>query len=74
METKDGVHELWVDKNRFIVWRSRDAGPTPQEGITLQKTTTVNLRSMYVDVKMYDSLFTFIPPEKAIRVELPKIK
>jgi outer membrane lipoprotein-sorting protein len=24
METPDGAHEIWVDKNRFMVWRSKD--------------------------------------------------
>jgi hypothetical protein len=44
METPDGAHEIWVDKTRFIVWRSNDSSPAAQEGIALQKTTTVNMK------------------------------
>ncbi len=61
------MHEIWVDKNDFIVWQSQDSSPAAQEGITLQKTTTVNLKSANVNVKMDDSLFTFIPPDKSQR-------
>lgn len=74
METPDGVHEIWVDKNRFIVWRSKDSGPAAPEGITLQKTTTVNLKSANVNIRLEDSLFTFTPPEKATKVQSLNIK
>jgi outer membrane lipoprotein-sorting protein len=74
METPDGVHEVWVDKNRFIVWRSKDSSPAAQEGITLQKTTTVNLKSANVNARLEDSLFTFTPPEKATKVQSLNIK
>ena len=74
METPDGVHEIWVDKNRFIVWRSKDASPAAEEGISLRKTTTVNLKSANVNTRLEDSLFTFTPPEKAAKVQSLKIK
>ena len=74
MEAADGVHEIWVDKNRFIVWRSKDSSQAAQEEITLQKTTTVNLKSANVNMRLEDSLFTFTPPEKAAKVQSLNIK
>lgn len=69
METPDGAHEIWVDKSRFIVWRSRDSSPTAQGGITIQKTTTVNLKSANVNANVENNLFVFSPPEKAAKVQ-----
>ena len=69
MEGQDGTSEIWVDKNRFIVWRSRDSSPTAQEGISLRRTTTVNLKSTNMDTKLDDRIFRFAPPEKATRVQ-----
>jgi outer membrane lipoprotein-sorting protein len=74
METPDGVYEIWVDKNRFIVWRSKDSGPAAQEGITLQKTTTVNVKSANVNTKLDDSMFRFAPPERATKVQSLNLK
>ncbi len=74
METPDGAHEIWVDKNRFIVWRSKDSSPEAHEGITLQKTTTVNMKSANVNTKLEDSMFTFAPPEKATKVQSLNLK
>jgi outer membrane lipoprotein-sorting protein len=74
IETSDGVREIWVDKNRFIVWRSKDSSPVAQEGISLQKTTTVNLKSANVNARLEESLFTFTPPEKATKVQSLNIK
>jgi outer membrane lipoprotein-sorting protein len=74
MEMPDGAHEIWIDKNRFIVWRSRDSSPAAQEGITLQKTTTVNVKAANVNTKLDDSMFTFAPPEKATKVQSLNLK
>ena len=74
METPDGVYEIWVDKNRFIVLRSKDSGPSAQEGITLQKTTTVNVKSANVNTKLDDSMFRFVPPEKTTKVQSLSLK
>jgi outer membrane lipoprotein-sorting protein len=74
METPDGVHQMWVDKNRFIVWRSKDSSPAAQEGISRQKTTMVNLKSANVNTRLEDSLFTFTPPEKAAKVQSLKME
>ena len=69
METPNAVHEIWVDKNSFIVWRSKDSNPAAQDGITLKRTTTVNLKSANLNMKLEDSFFVFTPPEKAAKVQ-----
>jgi outer membrane lipoprotein-sorting protein len=74
METPEGTYEIWVDKNRFIVWRSKDSSLVPNEGITLQKTTTVNVKSANVNTKLDDSTFRFAPPEKATKVQSLSLK
>jgi len=69
METSEGAHEIWVDKTRFIVWRSKNSSPAAQEGISLQKTTTVNLKSANMNTSIDSDLFIFKPPEKATKVQ-----
>lgn len=73
IQTGGGSHELWIDKDNFLVWRNKDSTPTPQEGITLQTTVTVNLRTVDLNAKFEDSFFTFMPPEKAKRVDSLKL-
>jgi len=59
METSQGTYAVWVDKTRFVVWRSEDSGPTPQEGISFKRTATVTLREANLDAKLDDKLFKF---------------
>ena len=68
MVSAEGVHEIWVDKERFIVWQSKDFGPT-REGANRQDATTIHLKLANVNAKLEDKLFTFRPPEKAAKVE-----
>jgi hypothetical protein len=44
LTTDNGTHELWVDKTHFIVWRSRDTSPVPQEGIVMNPSEIGHLR------------------------------
>lgn len=69
MKTQDGEHKIWVDKNRFIVWRSVESSTTASEGSLYQKTVTVNLKSANLNARLEDSLFTFTPPKGAMKVQ-----
>jgi outer membrane lipoprotein-sorting protein len=70
MVTPQGQHEIWVDKARFIVWRSVDANPTEvRGGIPYHKTLTVDLKTANLNAKLEDGLFKFAPPDKAKKVD-----
>jgi outer membrane lipoprotein-sorting protein len=72
IESKGGTHELWVDQNRFLILRSIDTTPTPQDGISTQTTVTYDVKEANLNAKLEDSLFTFAPPENAKKVEVLK--
>ena len=63
------THELWVDKERFIVLRSKRTPLRSQEGIAMETTITVNTTEASVNSQLADSLFKFTPPEKATKVQ-----
>jgi len=73
IQTAGGSHDLWIDKDSFLVWRSKDSTPTPQEGITLQTTVTVTLKAADLNAKFEDGFFTFKPPEQAKKVDSIKL-
>ena len=68
IQTPNGVNELWVDKVRYIVWKSRHVGPSSPEGISLQSTVTVNVSEAKTNTELDKSFFQFTPPEKAEKV------
>jgi outer membrane lipoprotein-sorting protein len=72
IESKSGVHELWVDDSRFLILRSIDTTPTPQDGISMQTTVTFDVKEANLNAKLEDTLFTFVPPENTKRVEALK--
>jgi outer membrane lipoprotein-sorting protein len=59
IQTPNGVKELWVDKDRYVVWKSRHVGPSSPEGISLQSTVTVNLSEAKTNTELDKSLFQF---------------
>jgi len=69
IQTPQLMHEFWVDKERFIVLRSKRTPLRPQEGIAMQTTITVNTTEATVNTQLADSLFKFTPPEKATKVQ-----
>ena len=79
LKTPKGVHEIWVDKVRFVVWHSMDSDPVdPNEvhsaymmkGVPYQKTLTVDLKkAANFNAKLEDGLFAFVPPDKTKKVE-----
>jgi outer membrane lipoprotein-sorting protein len=72
IESKGGVHELWVDDSRFLILRSIDTTPTPQDGISMQTTVTFDVKEVSLNPKLEDTLFTFVPPVNTKRVEALK--
>jgi len=69
IQTPQLTHELWVDKERFIVLRSKRTPLRSQEGIAMETTITVNTTEASVNSQLADSLFKFTPPEKATKVQ-----
>jgi len=69
IQVGSGYHELWIDKESFLVLRNKDVTPTPQEGISLQTTVTVNLRTADRNPTFADDFFAFTPPEAARKVD-----
>jgi outer membrane lipoprotein-sorting protein len=68
IQGKSGAYELWIDKNRYIVWKSKYIGPAATEGISFQETTTINLSQANINTDLEKSLFQFTPPDKAAKV------
>ena len=68
IQTQHGSYELWVDKDRYIVWRSKYVGPAASEGINLQETTTINLSQANINSDLQTNVFPFTPPDKAAKV------
>jgi len=68
IKTPNGENELWVDKDRYIVWKSRHIGPSSSEGITLQTTVTVNVSAAKTNTELDKKIFQFTPPDKAAKV------
>jgi outer membrane lipoprotein-sorting protein len=68
IKTPNGENELWVDKDRYIVWKSRHIPPSSPEGITLQTTVTVNVSEAKTNTELDKSIFQFTPPDKAAKV------
>jgi hypothetical protein len=69
VQTPELMHELWVDKNRFVILRFRQTPPRPQEGIAMQTTVTVSMSEANVNGELPESQFKFTPPEKATKVQ-----
>jgi outer membrane lipoprotein-sorting protein len=70
--TPNQQQEIWVDKVRFIVWRSVNSDPidNPYNPKTASyKTSTVELKTAHLNAKLEDSLFQFVPPDKAKKVD-----
>jgi hypothetical protein len=68
IQTAEGEYELWVDRDNYIVWKSIYVGPKASEGISFQTTITVNLIEAKLNSELEQSLFQFIPPDKAVKV------
>lgn len=70
LETEGVTDEMWVDKDRFIVWRLKQTPrANPPEGTARHAAVTLNLTEVDVKAQLDDDLFRFTPPEKATKVE-----
>jgi hypothetical protein len=64
-QTADASYEILVDKERFVVLRSKQTPLPPQEGIALQTAVTVTMTEASVNTALEDSLFRFAAPPNA---------
>lgn len=68
-QTEDATDEMWVDKDRFIVWRLKQTPKVaPDQPAARNVVVTVNLTVADVNSSVDDGLFRFTPPEDAKRV------
>jgi outer membrane lipoprotein-sorting protein len=68
VQAPDLTHEMWVDKNRFIILRYKQTPLRPLEGMAFQTTITVNMTEAEVNTHLEDSLFKFTAPQNATTV------
>lgn len=67
IQRQDGfVDELWVDKDRYIVWKSKHVAPVIGKGSL--PTITLTLSEAKLNAKLQESTFQFTPPAGAKRV------
>lgn len=67
VQRQDGsIDELWVDKDRYIVWKSKHATPTVSRG-TLP-TLTITLSEAKLNAELESSTFRFEAPSDAKKV------
>ncbi len=66
VQAQQGVDELWVDKDRYTVWKSRHVPPPLSKG-TLP-TLTINVLEAKMNTQLGKSIFHFTPPAKAEKV------
>jgi outer membrane lipoprotein-sorting protein len=69
LQMESVTDEMWVDKDRFIVWRFKQ---TPRvkapQGTTRQAGVTLNLTDADLNPQLDNGQFKFTPPEKAKKV------
>ena len=68
VQTQDVTHEMWVDKDRFVVLRFKQTPLRPLEGMAYQTAITVNMTEANVNTALDDSLFGFTPPQDVMKV------
>jgi outer membrane lipoprotein-sorting protein len=73
VQTSKGSHELWVDKARYVIWKSVDTTPTPLEGMALQTRVAVTAKEITLNSDFGPSFFTFTPPERTRKVDTLKL-
>ncbi len=67
IQRQDGfVDELWVDKDRYIVWKSKHAAPMIGKG-TLD-TITITVSEARLNTELEKNTFQFDPPANAKQV------
>jgi len=64
LQTEGTTDEMWVDKDRFIVWRLKQMPKGSEPGSAI----TVNLTEAEMNSVLDDGLFRFTPPENARKV------
>jgi outer membrane lipoprotein-sorting protein len=68
IKTPQGENEFWVDKDRYIVWRSINVGKEVAALSSFERTIMFNVAEIKVNVDPAESLFQFTPPKKAVKV------
>lgn len=67
--TQKVAHELWIDKNRFLVLRDiQTTRPGAEEG--LENRIEIKVKKLEVDDDVDDSVFTWTPEKKWTEVEM----
>jgi peroxiredoxin/outer membrane lipoprotein-sorting protein len=64
-----GVQELWVDKNRFLVLRHVETAKGERNGVPVAVKATLNFKQADIATVPENDLFAFTPPEKSVEVQ-----
>ncbi len=63
-------HDLWIDKERFLVLRDLQSGTRNSNGRLLNVTVDTKMKKVAVDTDVPDTVFTFEPDKKWAQVDM----
>ena len=64
-----GLQELWVDKQRFLVLRHVETAKKVENGLPVAVKATLTFKQADIAAVPENNLFVFTPPEKSIEVQ-----
>ena len=68
-QTEEATDEMWIDKDRFIVWRLKQTPRArPPAGTSRNAAVMLNVMHAENNVRLGDNLFTFTLSDKATKV------
>ena len=68
--TKSAAHELWIDKNRFLVLRDIQTSRLAAGGGLASTKIETKVKKLELDDEVDDSIFTWTPEKKWTEVEM----
>jgi len=63
-------HNLWIDKDRYLVLRDVQSGPQNSNGRPLTVTIDTRIKKLALDADVPDTDFTFEPDKKWVQVDM----
>jgi len=63
-------HDLWIDKDRYLILRDLQSGPQNSNGRLLTVTIDTKIKKLAVDTDVPDTVFSFEPDKKWAQVDM----
>jgi peroxiredoxin len=63
-------HDLWIDKERYLVLRDLQSGPRQSDGRVITVTIDTKIKKMELDTDVPDTVFAFEPDKKWAQVDM----